>query len=74
MDATIRWNGEAVERGEFAELLYITTRLPTEPQPRRRPTAGASYARTAHILGTIKASGVTNVGFVGSEQFRNFER
>lgn len=73
-NGTIRWNGEAVERGELAKLLYNTTRLPTEPQLRFRPDAGASYARTADVLATIKDSGVTNFGFVDNDRFRTFEQ
>ena len=71
---TIRWNGEAVERGELAKLLYNTTRLPTEPQLRFRPDAGASYSKAAEVLATIKASGVTNFGFVDNDRFRDFEQ
>lgn len=71
---SIRWNGEAVDRGELAKLLYNTTRLPTEPQLRFRPDAGASYARAAEVLATIKASGVTNFGFVDNDRFRTFEQ
>jgi biopolymer transport protein ExbD len=71
---TIRWNGEVVERSELAKLLYNTTRLPTEPQLRFRPDAGAGYSKAAEVLATIKASGVTNFGFVDNDRFRDFEQ
>ncbi|WP_395329383.1 biopolymer transporter ExbD [Novosphingobium sp. BL-8H] len=74
VDGTIRWNGHAVDKGELAKLLYGTTHLRAEPELRFRPDADAAYARTAEVLQTIKASGVTNFGFVDNERFRTFDR
>ena len=73
-NGTIRWNGEAVESADLAKLLYSTTRMPTEPQLRFRPDAGASYDRAAQVLAAIKASGVTNFGFVDNDRFGHFEQ
>ncbi|WP_395392740.1 biopolymer transporter ExbD [Novosphingobium sp. BL-8A] len=73
-DGTIRWNGDRVDKAELAGLLHGTTRMPTEPELRFRPDANTGYARTAEVLETIKASGVTNFGFVDNERFRTFEQ
>lgn len=71
-DGTIRWNGDRVDKGELAGLLRSTTRMPAEPELRFRPDANVAYVRTAEVLETIKASGVTNFGFVDNERFRTF--
>lgn len=71
-EGALRWNGEVVSSGDLTKLLYSTTRMPAEPELRFRPDANASYARSAEVLAAIKASGVTNFGFVDNDRFRDF--
>ena len=54
-------------------LLGETTMMETEPQLQFEPDANASYSLAVRTLQTIKASGVTNFGFVGNEKYRQFD-
>jgi biopolymer transport protein ExbD len=73
-DGAILWNGDSVSRGELAALLVRTTELPTEPELQFEPEANASYDLAAKVIDTIVDSGVTRLGFVGNERYREFSR
>ncbi|MBD3728656.1 MAG: biopolymer transporter ExbD [Sphingomonadales bacterium] len=66
------WNGHAIDGGQLLALLRATTAMPVEPELHFEPDAAASYNRSARVLQIIKASGVTNFGFVGNERYRQF--
>lgn len=71
---TVAWNGAAVSQAELAGLLAATTRLRPEPELRFEPTGQAPYAAAARTLQTIRASGVSGFGFVGTERFADFAK
>ncbi|MDZ4308874.1 biopolymer transporter ExbD [Allopontixanthobacter sp.] len=68
----IYWNGQTVTETELASLLRDTLLLDVEPELQFEPDAMASYRVSARMLNTIKASGVTKFGFVGTERYREF--
>ena len=73
-EGTILWNGDAVSQGQLLAVLRQTTRFRVEPELQFEPEANASYELSAQVLNVIKGSGVTRFGFVGSEQYRAFDR
>ncbi|WP_232844028.1 ExbD/TolR family protein [Allopontixanthobacter sediminis] len=66
------WNGQPVTEAETSSLLKDTLLLDVEPELQFEPDAMASYQVSARMLSTIKASGVTKFGFVGTERYREF--
>lgn len=68
----VLWNGQPVDGSQLAALLVASRDLPHEPELQFEPSALASYDASARTLATIKASGVTNFGFVGNERYRQF--
>ena len=67
------WNGEPISQAQMAELLAQTQILPTEPELQFEPAANARYEISARTLNIIKASGVSNFGFVGNYKYRQFD-
>lgn len=68
----ILWNGKPVSQPALTTLLRRTTLLEIEPELQFEPAANAGYDTAAKVLAIIKASEVTNFGFVGNERFRSF--
>jgi biopolymer transport protein ExbD len=73
-DGLTLWNGSPVTKQALTELLLQTRSMPVEPELQFEPEANASYGLSASVLHTIKASGVTKIGFVGNEKYRQFDR
>jgi biopolymer transport protein ExbD len=67
---TILWNGTPVSRQGLARRLAVTISMPEEPELHLRPDAHAPYVTVDEVLATSKASGVTKLGFVGNEAYR----
>ena len=70
----VSWNGTTVTNPQLAAILKADTALKPEPVLEFAPDPGASYDASAAVLRLVKASGVTNFGFVGNEKHRLFER
>lgn len=68
----ILWNGTAISEGQLVSTLQQTTQMAVEPELQFEPEALASYALSARVLQSIKASGVTKFGFVGNDKYRDF--
>ena len=68
----IAWNGRPVSEPQLVGALTQAAALKPEPELLIAPEAGASYDESARVLDLVKLSGVTNVGFVGNEQYRVF--
>lgn len=49
-------------------------RFPVEPELQFQPEPQAAYELSARVLRIIKATGVTKFGFVGNEQFSEFDK
>lgn len=70
---TIRWNGKPVSEAQLRQLLAHTLALPVEPTLQFQPDGNASYAQSARVLNIIRQAGVTRLGFVGNERYRQFD-
>ena len=57
---------------QMLSLLKDTPLLKVEPELQFEPDSMASYATSATVLNTIKASGITGFGFVRNERHREF--
>ena len=68
---TISWNGAPVDGVTLQQYLEQTTQIKPEPELHFQPDPQARYARVDEVLAVIKRSGVTKLGFVGNEQYRN---
>ena len=70
----ILWNGESINQNQLVANLQETLTFAVEPELQFEPEGNASYDLSAKVLNIIKASGVTKFGFVGNEQYRQFDR
>jgi biopolymer transport protein ExbD len=68
----IRWNGTAIDRLTLRQYLAASLRMPVEPELQFQPEADARYLTVDEVLADIKRSGVTHLGFVGNERYRDF--
>jgi biopolymer transport protein ExbD len=68
----IRWNGAEIDRLTLRQYLAASLRMPVEPELQFQPAADARYLTVDEVLADIKRSGVTNLGFVGNERYRDF--
>lgn len=68
---TISWNGAPVDGVTLQQYLEQTTQIKPEPELHFQPDPQARYARVDEVLAVIKRSGVTKLGFIGNEQYRN---
>jgi biopolymer transport protein ExbD len=73
-DGKILWNGSAITGGQLVSLLRETLTYPVEPELQFQPDQAASYDLSAKVLNIIKGSKVTKFGFVGNEQFSEFDK
>ncbi len=71
-DDRILWNGNPIDEGQLIAALQQTTQMTPEPELQFEPEALASYDLSARVLQSIKASGVTKFGFVGTSNYREF--
>lgn len=69
----ILWNGTPINQGQLVATLQQSLALPVEPELQFQPEEFASYELSANVLKIIKGSGATKFGFVGNEQYREFE-
>ncbi|KHL24568.1 biopolymer transporter ExbD [Croceibacterium mercuriale] len=70
----ILWNGVAINEGQLVGNLQDTLNFSVEPELQFEPEGLASYEQSAKVLNLIKVSGVSKFGFVGNEQFREFDK
>lgn len=73
-DDRILWNSEPLDDAQLLHALNQVGTMTPEPETQIAPSAAASYDRTAKLMRLVSVSGATKVGFVGNEQFRNFDR
>jgi biopolymer transport protein ExbD len=71
-DGTTRWNGAAIDRLTLRGYLTRSLALPTPPELQFQPAADARYVIVDEVLADIRRAGVTNMGFVGNERYRDF--
>ncbi|MDD3799786.1 MAG: biopolymer transporter ExbD [Novosphingobium sp.] len=74
IDDKILWNGQPINGPMLRDLLQQSLSYSVEPELQFQPEANASYDLSAKVLQLIKASKVTKFGFVGNEQFSEFDK
>jgi biopolymer transport protein ExbD len=70
----ILWNGAAIDAPMLVRNLEVTRNMNPEPELQFQPEPDASYDISAKVLNIIKGSKVTKFGFVGNEQYSEFEK
>lgn len=73
-EGVILWNGTPQTGSELVRDLKATLTMPVEPELQFQPDQDASYDLSAKVLNIIKGSKVTKFGFVGNEQFSEFDK
>jgi len=73
-DNVLQWNGEPITLQQFDQLLQQSLQLPNEPELQFQPSPTTRYLVVDEALASIKRSGITKFGFVGNEQFRQFNK
>ena len=68
----IRWNGAPVDRLTLRRYLARSLTLPVEPELQFQPDAQARYVTVDEVLADIRRAGVTKLGFIGNERYRDF--
>ena len=71
---TVAWNSQTVDGGQLVTLLKETTTMNPEPELQFQPESEASYDLSSKVLNIIKGSKVTKFGFVGNEQYSEFNK
>jgi biopolymer transport protein ExbD len=71
---TVVWNATPVSGGELVTLLKGTLAMNPEPELQFQPESEASYDLSSKVLNIIKGSKVTKFGFVGNEQYSEFNK
>jgi biopolymer transport protein ExbD len=66
--------GSPIDQSTLVTYLRATRNMQPEPELQFQPEPQASYDLSAKVLRIIKATGVTKFGFVGNEQYSEFER
>ena len=67
----VLWNGVPVDLVTLQQYLERTTQINPEPELHFQPDPAARYDKVDAVLAVIKRSGVTKLGFIGNEQYRN---
>ncbi len=69
---TTAWNGSPVDEVTLRQYLDASAALNPEPELHFQPAPDARYEVVDRTLAAIKRSGVTKLGFIGNEQYREF--
>lgn len=67
----LTWNGSPVDDVTLSLYLEQTVSMSPEPELHFQPDPTARYERVDQVLAIIKRAQVSNMGFVGNEQYRN---
>lgn len=70
-DGVVSWDGVAVSDAALPARLQALSARPGEVLE-IAPDANARYDRFAHVITAVKRAGVTRLGFVSNERFRDF--
>ena len=68
---TITWNSQTVTEEQLPDFLQATKAKSPEPELHFQPMPDARYEEVDKVLGIIKRSGVSKLGFVGNEYYAN---
>ncbi|QNQ10685.1 ExbD/TolR family protein [Sphingomonas alpina] len=67
----VAWNGTPVDTVTLQQYLETTKTINPEPELHFQPDPQARYAKVDEVLAVVKRSGVSKLGFIGNEQYRN---
>ncbi|MDE2436774.1 MAG: biopolymer transporter ExbD [Sphingomonadales bacterium] len=73
-NSAILWNNTPMNESQLLGALQATLAIKPEPELQFQPDPQAPYDTTAKVLKIIKGSGVTAFGFVGNEQYSEFNK
>ena len=65
------WNGAPVDDVTLRQYLDASAALNPEPELHFQPAPDARYDVVDRVLAVVKRSGITKLGFIGNEQYRN---
>lgn len=65
------WNGAPVDEVTLRQYLDQTAAMNPEPELHFQPDPQARYEAVDRTLAVVKRSGVSKLGFIGNEQYRN---
>ena len=69
---SVLWNGSPISLDGLTDTLARTTQMHPRPELHLQPEPDARYKLVDEVLAVTKRTGVTNVGFVGNEQYANY--
>ena len=67
----VAWNGAPVNEVTLRQYLDQTAGMNPEPELHFQPDPNAKYEAVDRTLAVVKRSGITKLGFIGNEQYRN---
>ena len=67
----VAWNGTPVDDLTLRQYLDATKTINPEPELHFQPDSNARYESVDRVLAVIKRSGISKLGFIGNEQYRN---
>lgn len=67
----VQWNGNPVDLVTLQQYLEQTKTMNPEPELHFQPDPEAKYEKVDTVLAVIKRSGISKLGFIGNEQYRN---
>ena len=70
----IAWNGQPIDLATLQTYLDRTKVMTPEPELHFAPAATARFDTVDHVLAVVKRSQVTKFGFVGNENYWQFDR
>ena len=70
----ITWNGTPVDQKTLEDLLKRSVAMEPDPELHFQPDPYAPYNTVDEVLAVIKRAKVEKMGFVGNEQYANFNR
>lgn len=68
----ILWNGAPITMQQLRQYLDITVTMSPVPELHMRPDARANYNMVDEVLAVTRRAQVTNMGFIGNEQYAAF--
>jgi len=67
----VSWNGTPLDDLTLRQYLEQTKAMNPEPELHFQPDPQSRYEVVDRVLAVIKRSGVSKLGFIGNEQYRN---
>ena len=68
----VLWNGTPISTRQLRQYLDITTTMTPVPELHMRPDPQANYDMVDEVLAITRRAHVTNMGFIGNEQYTGF--